>query len=118
MEHLNRRWTFVVLVVVIFVLAFAIRAIASGHKAHIDRDNTYYQIENDNGDYGNYWETYELPVRYTYDKPIHGTGVATVFCAVYSDKIGKGGGAAGNCDFEGFYRSHPHAYNVRNADAK
>src|ERR1043166_9652676 len=117
-QQVNKKRLMVLVGVLLGIaLAFAVKAVASGHKAHIDRDNTYYTIENDNGDYGNYWETYELPVKYDYSKPIAGTTTGKAFCAVYSDKIGKGGGAAGNCDFEGFYRTHPHAFNLRNEDS-
>ena|ERR1041385_5902159 len=105
----------IALAICLLPLILAGVGIASGHQSYLNRDNVFYQIENDNGDHGNFWETYQLPVKYDYNKPVKGSRTATVFCVIYSDKIGSGGGAAGNCDFEGFYRAHPHAFNVRSA---
>jgi hypothetical protein len=64
-------------------------ALGTAIKKHIPRDDVYYEINNDVGDHGNYIETYHVP---------NGRG-GTVYCVVYSDKIGDGGGAGMSCDW-------------------
>jgi hypothetical protein len=58
-------------------------------KKTLPRDEIYYEINNDNGDHGNFIETYRVP---------DGRG-GRVYCIVYSDKIGDGGGAGISCDW-------------------
>ena len=89
----NMRITFVV-VAAIFLLAFIVVAVAKGapfgaRKEKLPRDDVYYEINNDNGDHGNFIETYHVP---------NGRG-GTVYCVVYSDQISKGGGAGISCDW-------------------
>lgn len=86
--------------IAVILLGFATGAAAvslAGHptKKALDRDDVYYTIENDAGDFGNFIETYHVPVP--------GTG-RSVFCIVYSDKIGDGGGAGPSCDWVGFWK--------------
>jgi hypothetical protein len=72
------------------VVATARAGVMGAHKEKLPRDDTYYEIVNDNDDHGNYIETYHLP---------NGRG-GKVYCIVYSDKIGKSGGGAGiDCDW-------------------
>lgn len=91
-----KRWNITILLSVIAVLLVPIAygAIAAD-KQKLPRDNVYYEINNDGGDYGNYIETYHVPVP--------GANVR-VFCVVYSDKIGDGGGAGLSCDWQGLHR--------------
>jgi hypothetical protein len=79
---------------VIFVLGFIIVAVAragvqGAHKQKLNRDDIYYEIVNDGDDHGNYVETYHVP---------NDRG-GKVYCVVYSDKIGDGGGAGIDCDW-------------------
>lgn len=85
------------LAIAVFALVFAAGAFAvsAATKEKLPRDNVYYEINNDGGDYGNYIETYHVPVP---------NANGRVFCVVYSDKIGDGGGAGLSCDWQGFHR--------------
>jgi hypothetical protein len=67
-------------------------------KRSLPRDNVYYEITNDAGDYGNYIELYHIPV-----PGPNGDRKPPLFCVVYSDQIGKSGGGAGEvCNFDAF----------------
>jgi hypothetical protein len=86
---------FFVAVAALFVLGFVIVAVADSailgaRKEKLPRDAVYYEITNDQGDHGNFIETYHVP---------DGQG-GKVYCIVYSDKIGSNGGGAGiSCDW-------------------
>ena len=89
-------WALLILVpLLIFILiitnvAFGSTAHQQGaHKQKLNRDDIYYEIVNDGDDHGNYIETYHVP---------NGRG-GKVYCVVYSDKIGDGGGAGIDCDW-------------------
>lgn len=64
-------------------------------KKELPRDDVYYEIANDGGDYGNYIELYHVPIPGSSTK---------LFCVVYSDKIGDGGGAGESCNWDAFNR--------------
>lgn len=69
---------------------FVAVAVAAAHKQKLARDSVYYEITNDGDDHGNFIETYHVP---------NGRG-GKVYCVVYSDQIGDGGGAGMSCDWE------------------
>jgi len=77
------------LVFLFVIVGYAAAHALSPQKKKLNRDDVYYEIQNDAGDHGNYIETYHLP---------DGHG-GTVYCIVYSDKIGDGGGAGLSCDW-------------------
>lgn len=54
------------------------------------------EITNDNGDHGNYIEEYYVTVP--------NTGGRKVFCIVYTDQMGDGGGAGMSCNWNSFGR--------------
>lgn len=95
-SHLRKqvKWIFVILGVVILLALLIVTVAQAGllsTKQKLPRDEVYYEIDNDNGDHGNFIETYHVP---------NGRG-GKVYCIVYSDKIGKSGGGAGiSCDWE------------------
>jgi hypothetical protein len=81
--------------IVLALTAFGGVAIADNiRKEKLPRSPLYYEITNDGGDYGNYIELYDIPIPNSSRK---------VFCIVYSDKIGDGGGAGISCDWPGFH---------------
>lgn len=76
---------------VAFILVVGVcTAYAAVRKEKLPRDDVYYEINNDKGDHGNFIETYHIP---------NGRG-GKVYCIVYSDQIGDGGGAGISCDWE------------------
>jgi hypothetical protein len=74
----------------LFLAQVAWGAPFAARKEKLPRDDVYYEIVNDKDDFGNYIETYRIP---------NGRG-GKVYCIVYSDKIGDGGGAGISCDWE------------------
>lgn len=84
-----------IMVAVVFVLGVLVVSAArsapfGARKEKLPRDDVYYEINNDGDDHGNYIETYHVP---------NGRG-GKVYCVVYSDKIGVGGGAGISCDWQ------------------
>ena len=79
----------VLAVVVVWCLISVVDALAAT-KQKLPRDEIFYEINNDGGDHGNYIETFHVP---------NGRG-GKVYCVVYSDQIGDGGGAGMSCDWE------------------
>ena len=75
--------------IAVVMAAVASAAVLDGRKEKLNRDDTYYEIVNDNNDHGNYIETYHLP---------NGRG-GKVYCIVYSDQMKGGGGAGIDCDW-------------------
>lgn len=74
-------------------------------KRQFPRDGIYYEITNDVNDHGNYWETYHVPV---VTRDLNGREITrTVYCVVYSDQIGNGGGAGPSCNWDAFNRGLP-----------
>lgn len=74
----------------VVILIFLVTDAFAATKQKLPRDEVYYEINNDNGDHGNYIETYRVP---------NGRG-GKVYCVVYSDKMEGGGGAGISCDWE------------------
>lgn len=74
----------------LFVLTIFVGKAYAWTKERMPRDEVYYEINNDNGDHGNFIETYHVP---------NGRG-GKVYCVVYSDQIADGGGAGISCDWE------------------
>jgi hypothetical protein len=81
-------WFFLLILAALIAVVMVASAYAAT-KAKLPRDEIYYEINNDNGDHGNYIETFHVP---------NGRG-GKVYCIVYSDKIENGGGAGIDCDW-------------------
>jgi hypothetical protein len=92
MSNRSAIWLVPVVIVAIVCGVFAGTAVGrafDGRKQQLSRDDVYYEIVNDNGDHGNYIETYRLP---------NGRN-GKVYCIVYSDQMKGGGGAGIDCDW-------------------
>lgn len=85
-----RGLTFIAIGLMLIIIGLtASVAYGASRMLKLNRNDVYYEIVNDNGDFGNYFESYWVPLQ----------SGKRVYCVVYSDKIGDGGGAGMSCDW-------------------